>query len=217
MIQQIATESIEASEANRHQKAPLLLSTLIESLPYHLTEDAVISNQLYHKRIQSEDQYHLHRLYLQLAKNNFQTNTSSTNFLRTIYGRNSPIVRYKHALQNRKELIRNAINNRYNVLSKVKRLNTDDDDIHKEKKLTELEIIHNEYWDTASRLLVPAKSWKELNASMTYFLNISRNKKLLAVKVIQKWIRKVIENNFNYERSMKIIDEDARLKLSHKV
>lgn len=217
LIQQIATESIEASEINRYEKAPLLLSTLSQSLPYHLTEDYIISNQLYHKRITSEDQFHLYNLYHKLSKNNFQVNTSSVSFLISIYGKNSLIVKYKNALKNRKELIKNAINNRYNILSKVKNNINDNNNIYKEKKLTKIEMMHNNYWDIASRLLVPSTSWRELNSSMTNFLNMNYIKKLNAIKIIQKWVRRFIINNFNYERSMKIIDEDARLKLSHKV
>ena len=217
LIQQIATESIEASEMNRYEKAPLLLSTLSQSLPYHLTEDYIISHQLYHKRILSEDQTHLYNLYHKLSKNNFQVNTSSVPFLSSIYGKNSLIVKYKNALKNRKELIKNAINNRYNILSKVKNNIDDNNNIYKEKKLTKLEMMHNNYWDIASRLLVPSTSWRELNSSMTYYLDIDYEKKWNAIKIIQKWVRRFIINNFNYERSMKIIDDDARLKLSHKV
>ena len=45
------------------------------------------------------------------------------------------IVKYKNALKNRKELIKNAINNRYNILSKVKYNIDDNNNIYKEKKL----------------------------------------------------------------------------------
>lgn len=216
LLQQVAMESIEASEISRKCKTPALLSSLQAGLPIHLTDDAIITNQLYRKRVVSEDQYQLHNMYLNLSKNNFQSRANPVKMLSNIYGADSNIVIHKKHIMKRQEqqnqldsfTTQEQISNYFEQIQHTTEGTTTKNPIDRS---------HNEYWDQAGMLLVSTSAWSSLNTSMAHYLAKSKEKKVSAALVIQKCVRRYIAKIFNYERAMKKVDENCRMRLWMKV
>lgn len=103
----------------------------------------------------------------------------------------------------------------YNCNSNYNASNSNNENIA--ETMSSLDIADDHYWGAAQQVLVNTRSWVELPTAMSEFKRIDLRKKLSAVLILQKWMRKTIDANFKYERAMKKVDLAARLKLEEKV
>lgn len=213
LLLQQAKESIDDSAAMRYEKAPSLLTSLQSKLPAELTDESLFSNQLSRKMHQKENQEYLLNTYRQLGTKQFHSNYNPLKFLGKIYGPDSNIVRYKAFVLERNES--EVPCGLYEQSQQAQHGSKDShpDDVHK----TSTERAHDDYWNSAQRVLVDTKSWVQLPSAMTKYYKGDRTKKIRAAMVLQKWIRKFLNSTFDFERAMKRIDQVARNKLQEKV
>uniref|UniRef100_A0A7S3MDG9 Uncharacterized protein n=1 Tax=Spumella elongata TaxID=89044 RepID=A0A7S3MDG9_9STRA len=128
-----------------------------------------------------------------------------------IYGANSNIVRYKafvlESQQSDDALEYNHANHH----------NQDNSWSTEEQHKSLIERLHDQYWNSAQRVLVNTQSWQELPSAMAPYHRHDRQKKVQAALVLQRWIRKYLSTTFDFARAMKRVDAMARKKLQEKL
>lgn len=201
-ILQRAQDQIEISASSRPHKARAISCSLISQLRPELTDEALLSNELKHKKTQYADQAHLVRTYRKLQANNFETIVDRTCFLSRIYGADSPITLLKAETE---QLHRTAISDgQPTQMSK-------DAEIEKGP----LEILDDAYWDQVQRVRVSTKSWVHLTSAMTDYYGHDINKKIIAACIMQRAVRRFlrVQKYFTFEKAMKEVDEKEATKI----
>lgn len=199
---QEAKDQVNKSQEFRYIKSQQLLSTLSESLNPELQDSNLLNTVLKHKSSQIAEQEHFLEKYRTLEKTGFERITSSPQFLRKVYGKDSPIPHYTEELL-QKSYFRSS-SNPSSIINE------------KESSLVGNNTAENDYWDQVQRLLVRTESWMELPKVMAAYQERDRNKKAQAAQVLQGFVRKNIDKIFSFPRAMKKIDKRARRKLEEK-
>jgi len=210
LLLQQAKENIEDSMNSRYEKGPALTTSLHSKLPMELTDDATVFNSLHRKLDNSENQAYLIQRYRDLQHQNFGRFMNPLHFLSALYGRDSPVVRFKM------ESIQRHLREEADEVGDTPFFAKDGDSNHVEAK-DPLERTHDEYWTTAQKVLLDTKTWTELPSAMNTYYYRDRGRKMKAALVLQKWIRRFLNATFDYERAMKKVDVVARTKLQDKL
>ena len=164
---QHAQEQIEQTAFNRPIKQQIIRSTLRSQINPALLDEAVLANELKHKKSLYADQAQLVRKYRKLHANNFESLVNRTGFLKKVYGSNSPIALYKEQA----ELIhRIAISDGPPVVV--------ESDQHADRSL--IDKAEDEYWDNVQKVRVNTKAWVLLEDAMGGYYGHDMNKKINA-------------------------------------
>jgi hypothetical protein len=198
----------------RYEKAPSLLTSLASKMPDSLTDHALFTGDLHRKSHAHENQQYLLTKYRELGAKQFHSNYNPIKFLSHVYGPNSNIVRYKAFVIERNE---SDLELPLSEGAQQVMYNPDKFESTETVAVNPIEVAEEKYWQNAQKVLLDTKSWVELPTAMGWYYRSDRAKKIRAASVLQRWIRKFLNNTFDFERSMKKVDTAARNKLQEKV
>eukprot|EP01033_Poteriospumella_lacustris_P011140 gene11140-7927_t len=77
--------------------------------------------------------------------------------------------------------------------------------------------LENLYWDTAQRLLIDSRSYELLPAVMEEFMDKDRARKQQAARILQAFVRRCLDRQFNFQRSFRRVDKLTRSRLEAKL
>lgn len=240
---QEAKDQIDASEELRLKKANVLLSSLSSFLPDELRDDNYIKEKMKHKATPASEQEYLRLKYRDMEQRDFRPNRESVDFLARVYGPDSSIVAYRREAQriHSKEYDITApssngtnrgrslspgrpgsaaltssatatITNTTNVLGEEM---TPWQTLHQVSHSTQR--LENLYWDTAQRLLIDSRSYELLPAVMEEFMDKDRARKQQAARILQAFVRRCLDRQFNFQRSFRRVDKLTRSRLEAKL
>jgi hypothetical protein len=207
---QDAKDQINRSEELRYKKADILLKSFSDTLPSRLQDEIFVGNALPHKQSKKAEQQYFVNLYRKASEKGFVAKGSSVEFLGKIYGRESSITKLRAetmASNKPRERSKSPEHNRPATFVTTSSEEVDND------APTSLEVLEEKYWGQAQKVLVNTKVWSQLPNRMEEFENKDSDRKLHAVQILQRSVKRYINNKFNFSRAMKSVDDKARAKL----
>ena len=196
-----AMNQITSSKKRRMIKSQELLCPLSKKIPERMAADSIVKNQLLHKLIPDENTRHLVQKFEDLSKKNFTNVKGSKDFIKKIYGANSPVYLYMVFVESMKA---------YHEYGEGKLpifVKTIADQLDTQKPGDDiLEKAENYYWIKAQRVLTNTLAWNELTRAMKKYHELDAEKKLRSIKIIQKFFKKCLDLKFSWARNMRLTD-----------
>lgn len=182
-----ANNQIDCTAQKISKQGPGLLSHIQTKIADHLKPEFFLVDHLKHKTDNVETQVEYYDVYQKLAEKNFSNLTGTAQFLAKVYGKNSKIAKYSKIADNYKK----------------QKAGLEIDDDNKEIMLkTNQEVLLEDYWDTANKLLVPCASALTSKGFMDHYFALDYKKKYMAGMVIKKALMRKIASRFTFPRAL---------------
>ena len=194
-----ANKQMDATADNIHKKGPGLLSHIQTKIADHLKPEVFLVDNLKHKTDIVETQVQYYDVYQKLANKNFSNLQGTSKFLGQIYGKNSKIAQYSKIADNYKK--------------KEAGLEIEEDEVVEVEAKKGFDMLSEQYWDVANKLLVPCVSALQLNGFMDEYFEIDHRKKYMAGMVIKRVLMRKLASRFTFPRALARNDNNVQSQL----
>jgi len=183
-----ANKQIDYTAQKIYKQGPGLLSHIQTKIADHLKPEVFLVDHLKHKTDNVETQVQYYDAYQKLESKNFSNLTGTAQFLAKVYGETSKIAKYSKIADNYKK--------------QKAGLEIDDDEDKEIIVKSNQEILMEEYWDTANKLLVPCASALQSKEFMDQYFELDHRKKYMAGMVIKRVLMRKIASRFTFPRAL---------------
>jgi hypothetical protein len=193
-----ATEQIGESKGRRKVAAKTLLTSMKAILPDELRPESLKETSLRHKQSAYLEQKKLVDRFSRMSSKGF-TKQPSIKFIADLYGKDSLIYRKKQEVHRLRDAQIGVEEPPVNWI-----------DIATQRRT---ELMEARYWDTAQAVLLPTETWHEMGRAMNKYYMTDYNRKINAVLVMQRCIRRRLKHQYTLAKEFGKRDRAANVKI----